>query len=259
MSHRHFSGKKCFGSVVHPIVYSGCFVLGSILFQPRCYFAESYVELSCRHLVFCVLDCKGHVKYDFIRGWCNYDHCGLCYIRTRSSIGVYCVLCSYLNTMLFVVAIVGLGKKSFLVTTIILVVVVFCILHGAVLLTRVLNPNLVVGIGFVGTVVFVVGTDFVDVVTETGYVGVVVVLEDYMEVFSDRLVMVLVVCSDHLRYPSVAGEMLFSQVKNMPPQFIIENTLIDLIELDLVVEELRFDIVVRPLGVLGMLCVLKVW
>ena len=45
----------------------------------------------------------------------------------------------------------------------------------------------------------------------------------------------------------------------MSPWIVVENTLIGSMEPDLVVGELVFNVVVRLLGVLGMLCVLKVW
>ena len=163
--------------------------------------------------------------------------------------------------VLLVTVVVGLANFAFVVASTLVVVVVVRVLHGAVLLirVRVLGPDLVVGIGLVGTVTFVVGTHFVAVVAETNFFGIYVVLEDYTNVVSDRLEMVLGVCSDHSRYSLVACRRLLDQVKNMPPWIVVENTLIGSMEPDLVVRELEFDVVVQPLGVLGMLYVLKVW
>ena len=194
-------------------------------------------------------------------GLCNYDHRGPYRTRTRSSIGGYRVLCWYLNTMLLVAVIVGLANFSFVVVATLTVVVVVLVLHSAVLLIHIcfLGPDLVVGIGLVGTVAFIVGTDVVAVVAETDFVSIYVVLEDYTNVVSDRLEMVLGVCSDHSRYSLVACRRLLDQVKNMPPWIVVENTLIGSMEPDLVVRELEFDVVVQPLGVLGMLYALKLW
>ena len=179
----------------------------------------------------------------------------------KSSIVGHHVPCWYLNTMLLVAVIVGLANFACVVVATLTVVMVVLVLYSVVLLIHIffLGPDLVVGIGLVGTVAFIVGTDFVAVVAETDFVGIYVVLEDYTNVVSDRLEMVLGVCSDHSRYSLVACRRLLGQVKNMPPWIVVENTLIGSMEPDLVVRELEFDVVVQPLGVLGMLYVLKVW
>ena len=90
-------------------------------------------------------------------------------------------------------------------------------------------------------------------------VGILVVPEVDTHVVSDRLVMALVICLDHSRYPLVAGGKLPGQVKNMVHWVVIENTQLGSMELGLVVRELGFDVVVWSLGMPGLLCARKVW
>ena len=162
--------------------------------------------------------------------------------------------------MLLVAAVIDLANFAFAITATLAVVVIVCVLYSNILLIHIciLGPNLGVGMRLLGTVGFVVGTNFVDIIAKLSFVDILVVLEDYTNFVPDRLVIVLVVCSNHLRYPSVACKSLLDQVKNMLLLIVVENTRIGSIEPVFVAGELACDLVVWPLCVLGMLCALKV-